>query len=96
MNEIPEQETLIRNREGLGIRNRFQIRVLKIMFGDDEQKQLEWIEKNSKAISNIIDDPQNTQIRYLIEEGRKIPERHDEAARLGIAILNHQELPIAA
>lgn len=81
------------------IRNGFQIRLMKMMLENEnpnETEQYEWAERYHKDVSDIIDDTSNTQIRYLISQGEQFPERYAEAARLVIAILNHQEIPIAA
>ena len=48
----------------------------------------EWLAKkeNAEAISDIIDNPENTEIRELI-----IAKKYQEAAKLAMEILNERE-----
>jgi long-subunit acyl-CoA synthetase (AMP-forming) len=86
-------------RLDLKIRNAFQIRLMKIMLGKEEpsqEEQYKWAEKYHKIVSDMIDDPVNTEIRYLMSQGAQFPERYHEAARSVIAKLNQEEFSKAA
>lgn len=54
-----------------------QIALVKLAMGENSSSEdhFKWIEENREKISNIIDAPENEEIRNLAREGR-----YDEAA----------------
>jgi len=82
--EEPEKE----ERLGLHERNTVQIEIMKEMLESGVIKtELEWAEIYGKAISDIIDNPQNAEIRKLIKEGDQDAKKYGEAADLIISLL---------
>lgn len=58
-------------------RNRLQVTLAKLMFPDSEDVASEWLSKNAKAVSDIIDRAENVEIRNKALKGEFI-----EAAEL--------------
>lgn len=68
-------------------RNKLQSSVLEILFDDSvsEVEKVEWLAGNGQEIGQIIDDPNQEEIRRLALDGQ-----FQKAARLLIEILNER------
>lgn len=76
------------DRLSLNERNTVQIEIMKKMLESGTVRtELEWAENYSEPISDIIDNPQNTEIRKLIRGGDKDATKYDEASDLIISLL---------
>jgi hypothetical protein len=56
-------------RLDLSTRNKIQFALMQSMLGDkqdDEEMQLAWVKRHRGAISQILDNPDNSEIRSLI------------------------------
>lgn len=74
-------------------RNYLQLALMKKMYDKmpSDEEILSWIPKYAEAVAEIIDAPENQEIRELA-----LSDRHDEAAEKVLAILKEKELDRAA
>ncbi|MDD4803648.1 MAG: hypothetical protein PHN69_00550 [Candidatus Pacebacteria bacterium] len=92
------KEIKISNFERIPLKNRlaFQKVLMKIMLGErsSDNLQIEWADRYSIRVSNIIDDVNNAFIRELIM--KDTPEEYKEASEVLIKILEGEEMGRAA
>lgn len=75
-------------RLGLHERNVVQKMIIKKMLESGAVKtEMEWAEDYRKIVSDIIDNPQNVNIRELIKEGDEDNTKYDQTADLIISLL---------
>lgn len=88
----------VENFERIPLKNRlaFQKVLMEIMLEEkpSDNLQIEWADKYSMRVSNIIDDVSNAFIRELIM--KDTPEEYKEASEVLIKILEDEEVGRAA
>jgi hypothetical protein len=94
---LQEKERSKEDRVPLGGRNAVQREIfrklLKLGMGTNE---LELAKTYSKPVSDIIDNPENAEIRELIKQGTEDKTKYSEAADLTIRLLPNLPLGKAA